>query len=133
MVAGQCKNNPSIHFGSNRGFSYDKWFHYRFDPELFQGTLFEVELTRDKENSWSILIGDIYYMSGASMKNTQIHERVNLCNDILENKYIDDSFCNVCPLSIKRFLIILSKSSAIKDLEPGSTIVRNQLKIVRTH
>ena len=71
------------------GYDYPKIFivHYRFDPELFQGTLFEVELTRDKNNSWSVLIGDIYYLSGNSMKNTQIHDRINHCNSILENKY----------------------------------------------
>ena len=105
------------------GYEYPKIFivHYRFDPELFQGTLFEVELTRDKKNSWSILIGDIYYMSGASMKNTQIHERVNLCNDILENKYIDDSFCNVCPLSIKRFFDIQEIKYVINEFIPKLT------------
>ena len=60
-------------------------------------------------------------MSGASMKNTQIHERVNLCNDILENKYIDDSFCNVCPLSIKRFFDIQEIKYVINEFIPKLT------------
>jgi len=34
VVAEQCKDNPQIRFVSNRGFVYDKWFHFRFDPEL---------------------------------------------------------------------------------------------------
>ena len=61
------------------GYEYPKIFivHYRFDSELFQGTLFEVELTRDKNNAWSTLIGDIYYMSGNSMKNIQIHQELD--------------------------------------------------------
>lgn len=102
------------------GYEYPKIFivHYRFDPELFQGTLFEVELTRDKHNSWSILIGDIYYMSGMSLKNKQIHDRMNDCNDILENKYIDDSFCNICPLSIKRYFDIQQVEEVINDFIP---------------
>tara|TARA_B100000686_G_scaffold304186_1_gene341621 strand:- start:225 stop:1181 length:957 start_codon:yes stop_codon:yes gene_type:complete len=102
------------------GYEYPKIFivHYRFDPELFQGTLFEVELTRDKHNAWSTLIGDIYYMSGNSMKNIQIHDRINHCNNILENKYIDDSFCNICPLSIKRFYDIQEVESVINDFIP---------------
>ena len=61
-------------------------------PNYFKDTTFEVELTRDKNSKWCILIGDIYYMSGKSMKNTQIHDRINHCNTINENKYIDDSF-----------------------------------------
>ena len=105
------------------GYEYPKMFivHYRFDPELFQGTLFEVELTRDKHNSWSILIGDIYYMSGKSLKNKQIHDRMNDCNDILENKYIDDSFCNICPLSIKRYFDIQQVEEVINDFIPKLT------------
>ena len=105
------------------GYEYPKIFivHYRFDPELFQGTLFEVELTRDKNSKWCTLIGDIYYMSGKSMKNTQIHDRINHCNTILENKYIDDSFCNICPLSIKRFFDIQEVDSVINDFIPKLT------------
>ena len=105
------------------GYEYPKIFivHYRFDSELFQGTLFEVELTRDKNNAWSTLIGDIYYMSGNSMKNIQVHDRINHCNNILENKYIDDSFCNICPLSIKRFFDIQEVESVINDFIPKLT------------
>lgn len=102
------------------GYDYPKIFivHYRFDSELFQGTLFEVELTRDKNNNWFILIGDVYYISGNSMKNTQIHDRINKCNDILENKYIDDSFCNICPIIIKRYFDIQEVNSVINDFIP---------------
>ena len=102
------------------GYDYPKIFivHYRFDPELFQGTLFEVELTRDKNNCWFILIGDIYCLSGTSMKNTQVNDRINKCNDVLENKYIDDSFCNVCPLVIKRYFDIQEVESVINDFIP---------------
>ena len=57
------------------GYEYPKIFvvHYRFDPELFNGTLFEVELIRDNNQDWSLLIGDIYTMSGVSLKSVQIH------------------------------------------------------------
>ncbi len=105
------------------GYEYPKIFivHYRFDPELFQGTLFEVELTRDKNNSWSVLIGDLYHMSGISMKNTQIPDRINHCNNIFENKYIDDSFCNICPLSIKRFFDIQEVEYVINEFIPKLT------------
>ena len=43
------------------GYLYPKIFlvHYRFNEELFNGTLFEVELIRDKNQEWSLIIGDI--------------------------------------------------------------------------
>jgi len=90
------------------GYDYPKIFlvHYRFDENIFKGTLFEVELVRDKNQNWFLLIGDIYTNSGQSLHNIQIHDRINMCIDIMENKYIDDSFCNVCPIMIKRYFDI---------------------------
>jgi hypothetical protein len=87
------------------GYEYPKIFivHYRFSPELFQGTLFETELIRDKNQEWSLLLGDIYHNSGSSLKNVQIHDRINKCIDIMETKYITDSFCDICPISIKKY------------------------------
>ena len=102
------------------GYEYPKIFivHYRFDPDLFKGTLFEVELIRDKQNKWCILIGDIYSMEGSSMKNVQIHARINNCNNILEERYIDDDFCNVCPLFIKRYFDIQEINDVIQNFVP---------------
>ena len=87
------------------GYEYPKIFivHYRFSEELFQGTLFETELIRDKNQEWGLLIGDIYYNSGNSLKNVQIHDRINQCIDIMETKYINDSFCDICPIQIKKY------------------------------
>lgn len=90
------------------GYEYPKIFivNFRFSNELFNGTLFEVELIRDKNEDWSILIGDIYTYKGKSMKNIQVHDRINNCIDILENDYISDAFCDICPIRIKRYFNI---------------------------
>ena len=90
------------------GYEYPKIFvvHYRFDPNLFKGTLFETELIRDDNHEWSLLIGDIYCNSGTQCKQVQIHERVNQITDILENKYLNDSFCDICPIKVKKYFDI---------------------------
>ena len=87
------------------GYKYPKIFlvHYRFNPEIFNGTLFEVELLRDNCNKWHLLIGDIYIYKGEKLDTKQITERMNIINDIILNEYIDDTFCNICPIKIKRF------------------------------
>ena len=102
------------------GYEYPKIFivHYRFDPKLFQGTLFEVELIRDNNENWSLLIGDIYTHSGNSLKNMQIHERINCIIDIMENDYIDDSFCDICPISIKKYFDFQEIRSIFSDFIP---------------
>ena len=40
VVAEQCKDNPQIRFVSNRGFGYDKWFHFlTFQTKLLEKSL----------------------------------------------------------------------------------------------
>ena len=41
-----------------------------------------------------------------SIKNIQVHDRINNCIDILENDYISDAFCDICPIRIKRYFNI---------------------------
>ena len=102
------------------GYEYPKIFivHYRFSPELFQGTLFETELIRDKNQEWSLLLGDIYHNSGSSLKNVQIHDRMNQCIDIMENKYITDSFCDICPILIKKYFDLNEIRSIFSEFIP---------------
>ena len=90
------------------GYKFPKIFlvHYRFESEIFNGTLFETELLRDNCNKWHLLIGDIYIYKGVKLDTKQITERMNLINDIILNKYIDDTFCNICPIKIKRYFDI---------------------------
>ncbi len=102
------------------GYEYPKIFivHYRFDPTLFQGTLFETELIRDKQNEWSLLIGDIYSYQGKSLSQVQIMDRMNQCIDILENQYNHDSFCDICPLHIKHYFDIQDVQYKIDTFVP---------------
>ena len=90
------------------GYKFPKIFlvHYRFESEIFNGTLFETELLRDNCNKWHLLLGDIYIYKGEKLDNKQITERMNIINNIILNKYIDDTFCNICPIKIKRYFDI---------------------------
>tara|TARA_Y100000590_G_scaffold315437_1_gene356732 strand:+ start:1112 stop:2068 length:957 start_codon:yes stop_codon:yes gene_type:complete len=103
------------------GYEYPKIFivHYRFDPKLFQGTLFETELIRDKNHNWLLLIGDIYTKAGETMKNVQIHERINNCISIMEEDYINDSFCDICPIFIKKYFDYNEIRSIFTDFIPS--------------
>ena len=51
------------------GYSYPKIFlvHYRFNDDIFNGTLFETELLKNNDEDWSLLIGDIYSHKGSSI------------------------------------------------------------------
>jgi len=103
------------------GYDFPKIFivHYRFDPCLFQGTLFETELLRDKNNQWSLLLGDIYSYEGRSMGQVQISDRMNHCISIMETQYKNDSFCDICPIRIKRYFDIQDVQSMIDTFIPN--------------
>ena len=102
------------------GYEYPKIFivNYRFDPSLFQGTLFEAELLRDKQNDWSLLIGDIYSYQGKSLSQVQIMDRMNQCIDIMETQYHQDSFCDICPIKIKKYFDIQDVQHMIDTFIP---------------
>ena len=65
-----------------------------------------------------LLLGDIYHNSGSSLKNVQIHDRMNQCIDIMENKYITDSFCDICPISIKKYFDLNQIRSIFAEFIP---------------
>ena len=53
------------------------------------------------------------------LKDTVITERINMMHDILNDEYIDDSFCDICPLMIKRYFDMNDKSTAFNDFIPS--------------
>ena len=89
----------------NEGYSYPKIFvlPYRFNTSIYNGTLLETELVRDKKQHWFLLIGDIYQYIGKSLKKQNIINRINIMYEMLENNYTDDQYTELCPLQIKGY------------------------------
>ena len=46
-------------------------------------------------------------MGGISLNTVQIHDSINHCIDIMENKYITDSFCNICAQLLSKNILII--------------------------
>ena len=67
---------------------------------------------------WDNVI-EIFSPSGISLKNTQIHDRMNKCIQIMEEKYIDDSFCNVCPIIIKKYFDLGELETVMNEFIPN--------------
>ena len=102
------------------GHDYPKMFivQYRFNDDLYYGTLFETELLRDDDNGWQLLLGDIYYHKGKMLKDKVITDRIDIMHDMLKDEYIDDSFCDICPLMIKRYFDMNDKDKAFNEFIP---------------
>ena len=107
------------------GYDYPKMFivNYNFDEKLFNGTLFETELVRDKSNNWFLLLSDIYYYNN-TIENNNIITRVNLIYDIMNNLYKEDEFSEICPLQIKKYFNTNEKGNIISFINKLNYKVR---------
>ena len=76
--------------------------NYRFDDELFNDTLFDGELLRDKDENWLYIINNLVIHKGTLMKDKHINKKLNIVYDILTNHYLRDSHLEICPLYVKR-------------------------------
>ena len=87
------------------GYDFPKIFvlPYRFNKDIYSGTLLETELVRDKKHSWFLLIGDLYQYCGKSQQRMDIIKRVNIIYQLLNDNYTDDSYLDLCPLQVKGF------------------------------
>lgn len=86
------------------GYDYPKIFilPYRFSIELYQGSLFECELIKDKNSQWSLSINDTYFLNGMSQKNNSIINRVNKLHGIFKLSEKSE-FYSICPIFIKKY------------------------------
>ena len=103
----------------NKDHSLPKMFivNYKFDKDIYNGSLFECELVRDNINNWFILIGDVYYLRNEIMKkNKNIIERMNFIYDLLENHYTETEFANICNIRVKRYYDISNYSEAFSSI-----------------
>lgn len=87
------------------GYNYPKIFiiPITFNDDVYNNTLLECELIRDKNNKWVISICDSYYMKGKTTKEINIIDRINDINEMFENDIIDKSFMAKCRFEIKRY------------------------------
>jgi len=105
------------------GYTYPKIFilPYHWSPELYEGTLFECELLRDRHQNWSLAIGDIYFSKGTSMSNIIIMDRVSAIHDILEKDFHQSCFCETCCPFVKRYFDYREFGEIVSSFVPSLT------------
>ena len=104
----------------NQGYSYPKIFILPivFQDSFYQNSLFECELLRDKQNKWSILIGDSYILEGKSMKKMIIIDRIQKLHSLF-NEYQECEFNKQCQLVIKKYFDYKDYENIMKEFVPN--------------
>ena len=103
------------------GYDYPKIFilPFHFHGSLFQGSLYECELLRDRSKKWSILIGDTYYHKGKSQKNIIVMDRINRIHQMVSEEFTESDFTKTCPLKVKKYFDYKDVRDIMKDFVPN--------------
>jgi len=75
---------------------------FRFDDSLFEGTLFDGEMVKDRDGNWIFLICDLIGYKGVYQENINLVKRLNILYDIFQNQYMKDEY-DVCHFQIKKY------------------------------
>ena len=74
---------------------------FKFSDDLFNGTVFDGEIVRDKSDNWMFLISNIVALKGRVV-NQNIVSRMNLIYKILNESYNPDPILDICPIKVKK-------------------------------
>jgi hypothetical protein len=64
--------------------------HMSFDDILFDDTIFDGEMIKDKNSNWIYMINDVYALNGNALNDHNIVKRLNSISNILMTNYIPD-------------------------------------------
>jgi hypothetical protein len=121
------------------GFTLPRMIHvnYQFAKELFDGTIFDGDLVRDKCHRWVFIISDILvYRNRKLIQSTDkkldmtIIERVKLIDKILSQQYQPDQIFDICPLLVRKFFLYSQYDEMINQF---MTSLPYQIKAVCFH
>ncbi len=90
---------------------------FRFQEELFHGTLFDGEMVKDNEGKWIFIINDIIGHKGIYLENVNLVKRLNIIYNILQQSYINDEY-DVCYFQVKKYFKYEELEDMIIDFIP---------------
>jgi hypothetical protein len=105
------------------GYEYPKIFilPYYWSPEIYQGTLLECELIRDRNKNWFLSIGDMYYEKGKPMNQVIVIERINQIHRMIEDHFMESEFTKTCKIFIKRYFDYKDITHVVQEYIPTLT------------
>jgi hypothetical protein len=74
-----------------------------FDEEIFEDTILEGEMVKDKNSQWLFLINDVIAYKGQYLSKVDLLSRLKCAADMLEKHYNSDNWMDVCTYQIKKY------------------------------
>ena len=98
------KNYCIFIFQQNKNIYYFN-IKFRFNEELYNGTLFNGEMIKNKKGCWVYYISDLIYYKTKFMQDQKFSYKLKTLSIILKDEYTYDSFFNVCHIQIKSYFL----------------------------
>jgi len=78
---------------------------FRFNEELYNGTLFDGEMVKNEKGCWVYYISDLLYYKSNFFYEQKFSYKLKTLYNILKDDYTYDSFFNVCHIQIKSYFL----------------------------
>lgn len=87
-----------------QGYSYPRMIisHFQFDDTLFNDTIFDGEMVKMNDGSWSFLLNDMVVLRGVHLTEHNLVKRINMLYDVLSKSFVPDAN-DISRLGVKRF------------------------------
>lgn len=87
-----------------QGYSYPRMIisHFKFDECLFADTVFDGEMVKTHNGTWSYLINDLVVCKGQHMTDCNIVKRLNVLYETLQRYYTIDAY-DICKMLVKKY------------------------------
>lgn len=76
--------------------------HFKFDESLFNDTILDGEMVKNKDGSWSFLINDLIVHKGEHLLEFNIVRRLNVLYDTLKSNFTPDDN-DICKMLVKKY------------------------------
>lgn len=102
-----------------QGYFYPRMILVRlwFDDRLFDNTLFEGEMVRDKYGGWTFLINDMTVFRNIPQNDINLVRRLNCVYEILATWFKPDEM-DVCTLRVKKYFFCSDMHHVVNEFVP---------------
>lgn len=87
-----------------QGYSFPRMIisYFKFADDLFQDTIFDGEMVKMNDGSWTYLMNDMFVLKGLHLNEHNLVKRINLLYDVFAKQFQPD-INDICKFGIKQY------------------------------
>ena len=87
-----------------QGYSYPRMIisHFRFADEMFNDTIFDGEMVKMNDGSWTYLMNDVMVLKGLHLREHNLVKRINYLYEVIADSFRPDIY-DICKFGVKQY------------------------------